>query len=393
MKPKSPSLILSLTAAMCLAWPQSSQAQTRPHSTGQTAAALRQFQQGLSKLAQPQYAVRQAGSAELRQALARLTTRMIRGGGPEQQARIDHLLRYQEDLTRWARALLHLPLQQRLKMLQWGIRPKLLPLVAGAFSHHPQRRADVAHPLAKIPGRNADWLLNRLLRDPHRLVYLTTMDALWNRQPTPAMVKSVLSRAVILGFGGQQTLQHMVIFHGQKIPIFTYVNNYWIQVQYGQYATELLMHWKSANLSHLLVNLLDQMCRQPPMESLFNTPYTMPAKDFAKLLPLAKPADVEPYLLFLIHRPISQNLVFNFNNKPGYISNRTMPLYLLIKLAGKNPANYHLFHTSYYSGTWAVGTAQQENAAIKQITAWYARRKITAWTPTPPHKPLQPLRK
>lgn len=387
-----PRLMVLLALALWLAWPHSTPALAGPLSTSPTATLLAQFELGLRDLGRSQYAARQAGSAALRQALARLMARMIRVSGPERQARIAHLLRYQEELTRWARAVLHLPLKERLKMLQWGIRPKILPLVAGAYSYHQQCRASVAHALAKIPGRNADWLLSRLVNDPHRLVYLTTMDALWNRQPTPAMIKSVWHRAVILGTPSsfQQAVQHMAVFRGRKIPLIQSNNTYWTQVQGGVYATDLLEHWKPKNLSHLVVHLLAQMCRQPPVQNIFNTPYTVMAKDLTKLLLLAKPAQVEPYLLFLIHQPMSQNLMFIFNNRPGRFSNRTLPLYLLIKLAGKDPVAYHLYRTPVYGGVWAIGTLQQENAAIKKITAWYAKHKITAYSQAHLHAPAKP---
>ncbi len=395
MPKKLPSFMPLLALALSLAWPHSTPALAGPRSTSPTATELAQFKQGLSELGRSQYAARQAGSAALRQALARLMVRMIRVTGPERQARVAHLLRYQEQLTRWARAVLHLPLQERLQMLQWGIKPKLLPLVAGAFSYHQQRRADVAHALAKIPGRNADWLLTRLLNDRHRLVYLTTMDALWNRQPTPAMIKSVWHRAVILGtpFSFQQSVQHMAVFRGKNIPIITYNNTYWMQVQEGAYATQLLQHWKPRNLSHLIVHLLAQMCRLPPAQNIFSTPYTVTAKDLTRLLLLAKPAPAEPYLLFLIHQPMSQNFMFNFNNKPGHLSNRTLPLYLLIKFAGQNPATYQIYHTPLYGGTWALESVARENAAIKKITAWYAKHKITACTQAQLHAPAKPSTK
>jgi hypothetical protein len=218
------------------------------------------------------------------------------------------------------------------------------------------------------------------------------MDALWNRHPTPTLVKTVLNRAVILGtpFNFQQNVRHVAVFRGLRIPIITYNNNYWTRVQDGVYATQLLQHWKPADLSALLVHVLMQMCRQSPGLNIFNTPYTATAKGFSHLLMLAKPAQVEPYLLYLIHQPMSQNFMLNFNNRPIHFSNRTLPLYLLIKFAGQNPAVYKLYHTPMYGGAWAVDNVPQENAAIKKITAWYAKRKITACTPAQLHKPAGP---
>ncbi len=394
MSSKLPALFLLLTLPLFWIGTPSGKAQTTAPATSHTVQAFRQFQAALVKIGQSQPATRQAGRAALRHALADIVARLIRARGPERQARIAHLLRDQGDLARWAGALLHLPLQQRIQMLRWGLTPKRLPLVAGAFSHNQQRRANVAHPLAKIPGPNADWLLNHLLNDPHRLVYLTTMDALWNRPPTPAMVKALWHRAVILTtpFTAEQNAEHLAVFRGRRIAIFVNSNstNYWVQMQYSVYAMELLEHWKPKGLGQLAAHALLQICRQPPMQNIFNTPYTAGAKNFAKLLLHAKPATVEPYLLFLIHHPIIQNFVFMLNNKPGHFSNRTLPLYLLIKFAGKNPAAYHLQHTPAYGGVWATGTVQQEDAAIKEITALYAKRKITAVTQSQLQHPAEP---
>ncbi len=347
---------------------------------------LQLFERGMKNLSSQKYATRQAGSADLRQALALLVARMMQAGGPERTARVDHLLTYQGDLTRWARSLLHLPVKKRLALLQWGLAPQRLPLVAGVFSHNPQRRADAAHPLAKISGSYTDWLLERLLRDSHRLVYITAMDAVWNRKPTPAMVKTLWRRAVLMGMSPyfQQNRQYTVIFRGQHIIIQDFNQNYWMQLQDGTLAARELAHWKPPQLSILVRQYLAQVCRVPQMQSVVNQPNGVQAKNFAKLAKGLKRSMVAPYLLYLLKRPMTMNMNFNFNNTLAHLSNRTLPLLLLVKMAGLSPATYHFYKVMPFGGVWGLGTIAQENQGIKKITAWYAQHGIKPVNPAHP---------
>ena len=339
---------------------------------------LRLFEQGMKSLSSQKYGTRQAGSADIRQAIAILVVRMMQAGGPERKARVDHLLEYQGDLTRWARSLVHLPIKKRLAMLQWGLKPKLLPLVAGAYSHNMQRRAEVAHPLAKIPGLYADWLLERLLKDSHRLVYITAMDAVWNRKPTEAMVKTLWRRAVLMGMSPyfQQNRQYFVMFRGQRIMIQDFNQNYWMQLQDGTLAARVLAHWKPPQLTVLVHHYLEQVCRVPQMQSVVSQPNGMQAKNFAKLAEGLKRSVVAPYLLYLLKRPMTINMNFNFNNTMAHLSNRTLPLLMLVKMAGLSPAKYNFSKIIPFGGVWGLGTIAQENEDIKKITAWYTKHGI-----------------
>ena len=372
--------LLLLAAAACgsPARGQSPVAGSKKGNLANMSQTLQLFERGMKNLSSQKYATRQAGSADIRQAIAILVVRMMQAGGPERTARVDHLLTYQGDLTRWARSLLHLPVKKRLALLQWGLAPQRLPLVAGVFSHNPQRRAEVAHPLAKIPGLYADWLLERLLKDSHRLVYITAMDAVWNRKPTEAMVKTLWRRAVLMGMSPyfQQNRQYFVMFRGQRIMIQDFNQNYWMQLQDGTLAARVLAHWKPPQLSILVRQYLAQVCRVPQMQSVVNQPNGVQAKNFAKLAKGLKRSMVAPYLLYLLKRPLTMNMNFNFNNTLAHLSNRTLPLLLLVKMAGLSPATYHFYKVMPFGGVWGLGTTAQENQGIKKITVWYAQHGI-----------------
>ena len=372
---------LLLVAAAVFSSPVQGQSQMAGNAKGRIASmshALRLFAHGMARLSSQKYATRQAGSADIRQALASLVAGMMQAGGPERTARVDHLLEYQGDLTRWARSLLHLPLKKRMALLHWGLGPRMLPLVAGAYSHNLQRRAEVAHPLAKIPGSYTDWLLERLLRDSHRLVYITAMDAVWNRKPTPAMVKTLWRRAVLMGMSPyvQPNRKYTAIFRGQRIIIQHFDQTYWMQVQDGTLAARELAHWKSPQLSVLVCRYLAQVCRAPQMQSVLSQPTAVQSKNFTKLAEGLKRSAVGPYLLYLLKRPMLNNMNFNFNNMLAHLSNRTLPLFLLVKMAGLSLASYHFYKVIPFGGVWGVGTIAQENQGIKKITAWYAKHGI-----------------
>ena len=391
IKPKTAGCLLGFVWAIAAAFSSPAQAQSKSVGNGTTPWAnmsqeLGQFEQGLKNLSSQKYSTRQAGSAAIRQAMASLVARMMEAGGPERVARVDHLLEYEGDLTRWARSLLHLPTHKRMALLRWGLGRKLLPLVAGAYSHNPQRRADVAHPLAKIPGPYTDWLLERLLKDSHRLVYITAMDAVWNRKPTTAMVKTLWSRAVLMGMSPyfQQSRQYTAIFRGQRIMIQIFNQNYWMELQDGPLAAQELAHWKPQQLSGLVRQYLTEVCRNPQMQSVLTQPNGLQAKDFAMLAQGLKRSVVAPYLLYLVKRPMTINMNFNFNNTMAHLSNRTLPLLVLVKMAGLSPASYHFYKVMPFGGAWGLGTIAQENKGIKKITAWYAKHGIKAIDPAHP---------
>ena len=353
-----------------------------------------QFRQGVEDLASQRDAARQAGSAAIRHAMVSLMGQMIAAGGLVHQARVGRLLKFQADLSRWGEALMKLPPQRRMSLLQWGMAPNILPLVAEACSDNPRRRANAAHPLAQIPGWNADWLLERLLTDPCRLVYITAMDAVWNRKPTAAMVKAMWRRMLPdfqwgrMGYFPACRYQYTARFRGQQIMV-VYVDKdrtYPNALRDSELAAELLEHWKPRQLNALVVAYLAGVCRHPQAASVISQPKSMQAENFAKIAVGMPRAAVAPWLLYLLHRPLTMNVNLRFNNRPIHFSNRSLPLWLLVKLAGLSPAAYHLhkvhnFHAMPEMGIsngnyWVCRSVRGEDTGIQKITAWYAKHSL-----------------
>jgi hypothetical protein len=140
-------------------------------------------------------------------------------------------------------------------------------------------------------------------------------------------------------------------------------------------AAQELAHWKPPQLSILVRQYLAQVCRMPQMQSMVNQPNVMQATNFAELAGGLKRSVVGPYLLYLLKRPMTVNMNINVNNTQSHLSNRTVPLLMLVKMAGLAPASYH-FKMMPFGQVWGLGTTAQENEGIKKITAWYAKHGI-----------------
>ena len=346
------------------------------------------LEEALTDLSSDRYAVRQRASAAIRKDLAGQLGAIIQAVGPEKKNRLIKLLRFDSQLSRWARAVLALPPRQRAAMFAWGLQSKVLPWAAGAFSLRSTRRAVAARRLAKIPGSQADWLLQRLLASGHRLVYLSAMAAVWDRPPTPAMVRIVWRRAFSTGnpMPPYDANQRSVWFHGRRIFVPKNVN-FWQQTQDSGFARQLLAHWKPPELAELLVDFLRSAEQTRPLENPFSNPGMMQIPNYIRLFRLYKPPAAAPYLLRLLATPPFNNINFNFNNIPLHWDNHLTPLYLLILAAGQDPAKYHFYRSNLYGGRWLLHTQREENKDIKKMISWWKKRGVLAWTPATGARP------
>ena len=369
-------------------------AATSTNAETQNDSAL-SLQQALNDLASQRYAQRQAASQAVERALAKQMQDMLNAAGPERQARIRKLLDFNIYLSRWAKAIMHMPPSQQQAMLQWGLQPNVLRWVGRAFSSKPADRAAATHPLANIPGPQSDWILEKLLADSHRQVYLNAMSAIWDRKPTAEMVRTLWLRAVLLGITPMPMNTGpvaVVNFRGQRITLQPMVN-FWMQIQDGPLAARELVHWHPKLLATLIVSYLKKIALEKPgfnqaMPNVLATPSNLQARSFQQLFLLYKPKEAVPYLLRLVHQNAYQNVNFSFNNKPQHWSNRTEPLYLLTIMAGWKPAQCNLHIGTLYGGIWITSTLKQEDDAIKKITAWFKAHGQTAAPDATQTRPL-----
>ncbi len=340
--------------------------------------------QGLKDLSSERYAQRQHATKIIQTALGLQLQSIINAGGPEQATRLIKLLNFNINLDRWTMAVIKLPQQQRMAMFNWGVKPEVLPLVGAAFARRASIRASCTAGLAAIPGRNSEWILDRLLRDRRRVVYLSTMAALWSRKPSEKMVQIVFHRSVgnMTMYSGATTRQ-VVRFNGQNIYIMHFVN-YWQQAQDGQYAAQLLQHWHPHHLKSMLVNYTEKMARQSGADDILQNPSMLQGRNFIELFSQYKPLLAAPYLLNLICRPQANQINFVFNGQSVHWDNRTIPLYLLVLLSGHKPQHYHLFKSALYGGSWLFNTQVQEETTIKAMLKFWKQRGVI---PTPATQP------
>ncbi|HMD55450.1 MAG TPA: hypothetical protein VKJ65_12955, partial [Phycisphaerae bacterium] len=343
------------------------------------------MQQALSDLSSDRYETRQKAQQELQQAMGEQFAAMVGAAGtalPEQQTRLQELLTMNANLSRWAMAVLTLPPQQREAMFEWGLEPAILPLASGAFSPDPMMRASVVHAIGKLSDSNSDWLLETLLKDPERVVYLSAMDAVWDRKPTDQMVHILWEKAVGNGtFSPPAVAPIYVDFRDQKIQIQEFVY-YWDMVSDGGYAEQVLEHWNPPLLSSLLVDFTHHLANHPSIASnFFAGPGMILARNYAQLLSLTKPPDVAEYLLNLVGTPVNNAVNLQFNGRAVHWDDHTIILYLLVMLSGQDPGKYHFYRSPLYGGTWLVETQAQEDADIKAICAWWLQHGVTAATP------------
>lgn len=365
--------VLSASAGV----PQAGAQTSAPGISAKTSArASALLAKGLRDLSSERYKIRQRATKIIQTALGMQLQAIINAGGPEQATRLIKLMDFNINLDRWTMAVIKLPREKRMAMFNWGLKPAVLPLVGGAFARRADIRASSAAGLAKLPGDNSNWILDRLLRDQHRVVYLSTMAALWNRKPSAKMVQIVFHRAVgnMTMYSGATTRQ-VVHFNGQPIFIMHFVN-YWQQAQDGQYATQLLQHWHPAHLKSMLVNFTEKMARQGGANDILQNPSMLQGRNFIALFSQYKPLLAAPYLLNLICRPQTNEINFVFNGQNVHWDNRTIPLYLLVLLSGHQPQHYHFFKSALYGGSWLFNTQVQEETTIKAMLKFWKQRGV-----------------
>ncbi|NNM88576.1 MAG: hypothetical protein HKL95_08665, partial [Phycisphaerae bacterium] len=301
-----------------------------------------------------------------------------------------------------APTLLRLPLARRVALMHWAVSSHQLSTLAAAVSPRARVRQVAAHALAGVAGDTVNPVLQMLLNDKNMAVRITTMDVLWKRRPTPAMLRSLWRRAIVLG------PQHpdiagfpasVVKFRGHLIRIFGPMmmvhtdSGPWWGVQDGPLACRLLCHWKplAPESTNLVVHYLARTCRRalakPGQAGLDLMPWQIKPFRQAALL---NPQRVAPYLLYLVHRPLPKDIdQLDFNSllmaKGHFASNRTLPLEMLVWLAHQKITAYHLsIFTVELNGGIPIltsGGKAQEGQDIKRITRWFTAQGIHAATP------------
>ena len=344
----------------------------------------------IRNLGSSRYATRQKAQAEIRVLLADQLRATIEATGDERRARLIHILEFDEGISRWALAVMRRPASDRRELFNWGLSPQAAPLIADAFSHRPSVQITAVGGLAALWPRS-QWIVDRLLSSPHRLVYLSMLAAIWNIKPDAHLIDKLWRWSVASGntLGVQSVSLHRLKFRHQIITI-SHCVNIWQRIQDSTYAAEVLRHWNPPQLKTLLTDYVRTASRpNTPAARTLASPAATGCRNYLSLFARARPPSAAPWLLKILRSPSPGGISFvgNFNNQRVHWDSHTTIIYLLILAAGRKPADYHFFHSQLYGGSWLTSTPAAQLRAQKRIVAWWHRHLVNSspgTRPTPP---------
>ncbi|MGC8561001.1 MAG: hypothetical protein ACP5O1_10020 [Phycisphaerae bacterium] len=344
----------------------------------------------IHQLGSSRYTARQKAEAEIRALLADQLRATIAATGDERRARLIHILEFDENISRWALAVMRRPASDRRELFNWGLSPQVAPLIADAFSHRPSVQIKAVGGLAALWPRS-EWIVDRLLSSPHRLVYLSMLAAIWNIKPDAHLIDKLWRWSVASGntVGVQNFSLHRLKFRHQIIAISHFVN-IWQRIQDSTYATEVLRHWNPPQLKTLLTDYArTASIPNTPAAQTLASPSVAGCRNYLSLFARAHPRSAAPWLLKILHSPSPGGINFNFNNQQVHWDGHTAVVYLLILAAGKKPADYHFFHSQLYGGSWLTSTPAAQLQAQRRIVTWWHRHHVNSSSGVHPNPPTQ----
>ena len=139
------------------------------------------------------------------------------------------LLSFEQGLCAWAKDVLKLPRDQQKDVLDFGLKPEVLPHVAHLYAAQASVRVDAVKGLRKITDPRAADLLAKAIDDPEQAVYVAAMEGVYDRPPTAAVADALWNRAVAAQFvaarGQQPTGPDRITFLGKPIQVLTNGDN------------------------------------------------------------------------------------------------------------------------------------------------------------------------
>ncbi len=356
--------------------------ESAPHISSAMARAIR-------RLGSSRYTTRQKAEVEIRTLLADQLRVMITETNDERRIRLMHVLEFDKNIARWTIAVMRRPLRNREELFDWGLSPQVAPLIADAFSRRPSVQIKAVGGLAALWPRS-EWIVDRLLSSPHRLVYLSMLAAIWNIKPDAHLIDKLWRWSVASGntVGVQSVSLHRLKFRHQIITISHFVN-IWQRIQDSTYATEVLRHWNPPQLKTLLTDYArTASIPNTPAARTLASPAETGCRNYLSLFARARPRSAAPWLLKILRSssPGGISFVGNFNNQQVHWDSHTTIVYLLILAAGKKPADYHFFHSQLYGGSWLTNTPGMQLQAQKKIVAWWHRHHVTSASAIAPTK-------
>jgi hypothetical protein len=341
-------------------------------------------QQAVKDLSAEGFAVREKALKTLQAAMAAQLKELASVNDEEAQQRIIALMEYQDCMTRWVIETMHLPAEQRAKVLAWGLKADVSPVIAKTYAMAAERRVEGIKELGAREDAEASWLLARLIGDERRDVYLAAMDAVWDRKPADEVIAALWQRGVAGNFALYRSgnaaagvAAAPLVIRGRAVVL----DGVMMQTRGGDSdaAVDTLIHINSPQVSEKLKKLAAEITKEPEKYPNIVTqlmPYNEWGRSFLRLVEAYKSPEALGFLVTLIEREVAGRQQVSVNGKTLFVSNRTLPLVTLITLTGQKPEDYSLNRSNgIWNTQWCAGSEKEETDAINAFKAWFDKNK------------------
>lgn len=340
----------------------------------------------ITQLSADDYTQREKAVAQLQLALGQETRALLEVNDPEAQARIAEMLTYEQGLCSWAQDVLKLPKDKQKEALDFGLKPAVLPHVAGLYAKDVTRRVDAVKALSKLPDPAITDLLAKALDDPEQRVYVAAMEGVWDRPPTDAVVDSLWNRAIMAQFA---TMRPQVVnrppesltFRGKSIQVIDNGDNsLYLRTQDNQLAADVLAHINAPQIGKRLQSLFEEVeaayAKKNPngdQDVWMYMPTQESMKNASRLAEASKPKDAVPVLYRIATGPALQKSSGQISRQSFYWSNRTWALALTLKITGQSTDDWNLRIITSLSGMWTQPSEADEKAALVKLRQWWTK--------------------
>lgn len=337
------------------------------------------MEDALHNLKAEDFSTREAAVGQLQQAFASQLAGLLRSGDPEVQSRLQELLEFQNGLLRWSLDLLAAPRERRQALLDLGLRPDLLPLMAKLHAGQPRLRREALQTLARVEGPLITDLIAARVADLDRTVYVAAMEALWDRPPTEASVDALWQRAIAAGVAMYQPQvaqrAQTVTFRGQALGAESVSDNtIYRQSQDHAVACDVLVHLQAPEVVARLKQMLAEIEASYTAAGRNAWMYSgtqEPMKNFARLMRAYMPPETIPALYRIATGRLVQRSQGQINGNKYFWSNRTWAIALLYEMTDRNPEDAKLVKQAVMSGMWTTAGEAEEEAIIRDLKTWW----------------------
>lgn len=351
--------------------------------------AMKKLQQAMTTHFQQMVLVQQL-MLKIQDNLAEQLRQMTLSAEGEGQSRVASLMEFNQALSRWAIDVLGLPEEKRDAMLKWGLSPDGYPLVVRVYSSKDEVRAGVTKELAKIDSDNAIWLLGRLLDDVDREVALSTMDAIWDKAPTPQMIDILWNKAVgqtIQQYRPRPTRSRTMNVHGRLVQVYDQDYNSSARMQDADVAADVLIHWRNPVITDRLNTLFKEMAASIRDPNDYRWRVISPnyggegAKTLSRLMEAYKPKEGFQFIMKVLASTNQDGYINQMNNVNYWQSSRVDAAALLCRMTGQDPEDYKIQKYANYGDRWMLrvnakpneqqNAMKEEQQMIRQLLVWW----------------------